>query len=147
MTTAAQPPAMFHLVYTSTAVAPFSGFELLAGLALYRAKNLRLGITGLLLYKQGEFMQALEGEEATVRSLFATIRDDPRHQHVHLLVGLEVPKRYFPRWSMGFNNLDETETSAVPDYTPRPDLPAAHKCGDWKNSIAMRMLASFMHEY
>ena len=144
---AAHPSAMFHLVYSSTAVAPFSASELLAGLTLYRAKNLRLGITGLLIYRQGEFMQALEGEEATVRALFATIRDDPRHQHVHLLVGLKVPKRYFPRWSMGFKNLEETEAIAAPGYTPHPDLPPHYQCGDWKNSIAMRMLASFMHEY
>ena len=138
---------MFHLVYASTAVEPLTSSELLARLSLYREKNLRLGITGLLLYKHGEFMQALEGEELTVRSLFDKIKADPRHEQVHLLVTVPVPKRQFPRWSMGFKNLDEIDVNAVPDYTPYLDVPAPHERGSWKSSIAMSMLTSFMHEY
>ena len=138
---------MFHLVYTSMAVNALSGTELLAQLPLYREKNLRLGITGLLLYKQGEFMQALEGDEATVRSLFATIERDPRHERVHLLTTVAVPKRQFPHWSMGFKNLDEIDINTVPGYTPHPDLPARHQRESWKASIVMGMLGAFMHEY
>ena len=96
------------------------------GLPHYREKNLRLHITGLLLYRQGEFMQALEGEEATVRALFATIRKDRRHERIHLLTTVAVPRRQFPRWSMGFKNLDEIDINTVPGYTPHPDLPARH---------------------
>ena len=138
---------MFHLVYTSMAVNALSGTELLAQLPVYREKNLRLGITGLLLYKQGEFMQALEGDETTVRALFAVIGKDPRHDRVHLLTTVEVPRRQFPQWSMGFKNLDEIDINTVPGYTPHPDLPARHQRGSWKDSIVMGMLGAFMHEY
>ena len=138
---------MFHLVYASAAVGPPSSRELLDRLSFYREKNLRLGITGLLLYKQGEFMQALEGDEATVRLLFDTIKADRRHEHVHVLVTVTVPRRQFPRWSMGFKNLDEIDVGAVPDYTPYVDVPAPQARACWKSSIAISMLTSFMHEY
>ena len=92
-------------------------------------------------------MQALEGEEATVRALFATIRADPRHDHVHLLVTLSVAKRQFPQWSMGFKNLDEIDVSTVPGYTPYPDFPPPYERASWKSSISMSMLASFIQEY
>ena len=138
---------MFHLVYTSLAVNALSGTELLAQLPIYREKNLRLGITGLLLYKQGEFMQALEGDEATVRALFATIGKDPRHERVHLLTTVVVPKRRFPQWSMGFKNLDEIDINTVPGYTPHPEFPARSPGGSWKDSIVLGMLGAFMHEY
>ena len=138
---------MFHLVYTSQAVTALSGAELLAQLPVYRQKNLRLAVTGLLLYKDGEFMQALEGDEATVRALFARISQDPRHERVHLLTTVEVPRRQFPQWSMGFKNLDEIDIRTVPGYTPHPDLPARHQRGCWQASVVMGMLGAFMHEY
>ncbi len=138
---------MFHLVYSSTALEPVCETALLARLPRYRAKNLRLAITGLLLYKQGEFMQVLEGEETDVRSLFATIQADPHHNRVQLLVSLDVPKRHFARWSMGFKNLDNIDAGTVPGYTPYPDFPAYHERSGWKGSIATSLLASFMHEY
>jgi hypothetical protein len=70
---------MFRLVYVSSAIAPFSQTELLDLLAKARAKNQRLDVTGMLLYKDGNFMQVLEGEETVVRELFACIERDPRH--------------------------------------------------------------------
>ena len=138
---------MFHLVYTSRAVSAPSNTDLLAQLLVYREKNIRLGITGLLLYKQGEFMQALEGDEPAVRSLFSTIGKDPRHERIHLLTTLEVPRRQFPQWSMGFKNLDEIDISKVPGYTPYPEFPAYHARESWKASVVMGLLSAFMHEY
>ena len=138
---------MFHLVYTSQAVNALSGAELLARLPVYREKNVRLAVTGLLLYKDGEFMQALEGDEATVRTLFARISQDPRHERVHLLTTVAVPQRQFPQWSMGFKNLDEIDISQVPGYTPHPNLPAHHARESWKASFVIGMLGAFMHEY
>lgn len=64
---------MFHLVYASTATKRFSAGELFDLLPRYREKNARLSVTGMLLYKEGAFMHALEGEEETVRSLYATM--------------------------------------------------------------------------
>ena len=64
---------MFNVVYWSNAARPFTDGELFEMLACWREKNERFGITGLLLYKEGAFIQTLEGEEAPVRALYAAI--------------------------------------------------------------------------
>ena len=60
---------MFHLVYVSSAVRPFSKSELVELLNVTRDNNSRLGVTGMLLYRDGNFMQVLEGGEPVVRAL------------------------------------------------------------------------------
>lgn len=110
-------PKVFFLLYISTAAVPFSKQDLLDLLAQSREKNLRLGITGMLLYKSGMSQQLLEGTEEAVRSLFETIRSDPRHRGIIKAVDGFQDERQFPDWFMGFCDLDSSE-AAVPGYTP-----------------------------
>ena len=105
---------MFILVYASTAKKPFSDGELLGWLHPFRERNVGLAITGLLLYKHGAFMQALEGEEEAVRALYATICEDKRHHCIITLVAMPVAKRQFSGWSMGFEDLGDTDLSLGP---------------------------------
>lgn len=65
-----------------------------------RAKNTELGISGALLVWNESIVQVLEGEEATVRALFATIHDDPRHDSVVVISEGTVAGRVFGRWAM-----------------------------------------------
>lgn len=65
-----------------------------------RSNNKRHGVTGALLVVDDFFVQALEGDETTVRSLYETIRHDPRHERVVVLEETTVPTRVFGRWSM-----------------------------------------------
>lgn len=108
---------MFFLVYASSATQLFTQAELLALLQHSREKNSAVGITGLLLYKDGNFMQVLEGEEAAVRSTFEKIRWDPRHRGVMVLLEGEEAGRQFEYWSMGFQNLNSAGTQATPGYS------------------------------
>jgi hypothetical protein len=62
---------MYQVFYSSAALVPFSDAELTDLLAVSRANNLRLGVTGMLLYHDGSFLQALEGEETIVERLYA----------------------------------------------------------------------------
>jgi len=71
---------MFSLIYVSSAVTEFSKSELVDLLESCHANNANLGVTGMLLYKDGNFMQALEGNEDVVRGLHAKIALDPRHR-------------------------------------------------------------------
>jgi hypothetical protein len=57
---------VYYLVYVSAAVTWFSEAELRALLTGARFRNENADITGMLLYKDGNFMQALEGSEAAV---------------------------------------------------------------------------------
>ncbi|WP_158544797.1 BLUF domain-containing protein [Blastococcus sp. TF02-09] len=65
-----------------------------------RSNNKRAGITGALLLSDQRFVQTLEGDEARVRSVFATIERDSRHDEVSVLEAGPVDGRAFPHWAM-----------------------------------------------
>ena len=96
---------MFSLTYVSSAVVPFTPRELRELLEHCNQKNRPRGVTGMLLYKDGSFMQVLEGEEATVRQIHETIARDSRHRGLITLLQGATIGRQFPEWSMGFRDL------------------------------------------
>ncbi len=104
---------MFFLTYASSATGPFSEEDLALLLAQCRENNSALGITGMLLYKDGNFMQVLEGEEEAVRKLYAKIEGDPRHNGTIPLLRGHQEKRQFPDWSMGFRDLESPEVEKI----------------------------------
>ena len=106
---------MFQLVYASSAVHPMQPNDLEPLLEEARTKNDRLDITGMLLYRDGRFLQALEGSQHTVRSIYDTIRKDERHTSVITLRERLVDTREFPGWAMGFTNLDRTNPDELPE--------------------------------
>lgn len=108
---------MFFLVYASSAVRPFSSSDLEELLVTSRENNTRAGITGMLLYKDGNFMQVLEGEEDAVRALYDRIAADPRHKGEITLQQGFTEERQFLDWSMGFRDLQSTETHSIPGYS------------------------------
>jgi hypothetical protein len=108
---------MYFRVYVSTATRPFSQSELVDLLSHCHENNVALGITGLLLYKDGNFMQMLEGEEETVKTLYAKIGRDPRHQGLLTLLEGPQAERQFPDFSMAFRNLDAADITSTPGYS------------------------------
>jgi hypothetical protein len=114
---------MLSVVYVSTATAPFSDEHLVALLEKSRTNNTRLELTGLLLYKDGQFMQALEGPDDAVQALYAVIERDPRHRNVRALVREQIAERQFPDWSMGFRTLTDEALQAIPGYSDFLDAP------------------------
>ena len=107
---------MIQLVYVSTSVKPFTNDDLFELLGKARKSNEALGITGMLLYKNSEFMQALEGDADSVHSVSAKIAKDPRHKEIQILVDDPCKQREFPDWSMGFQNLNDIDPRDVPGY-------------------------------
>jgi hypothetical protein len=72
-----------------------------------RRNNKKLEITGMLLYKGGNFLQMLEGEKEVVKALFQKIKKDSRHKDIVTIMENETEKRTFKSWSMGFVNMDK----------------------------------------
>ena len=97
---------MYFLIYVSVAEKPFSSTELLDLLEHARRNNEKAHVTGMLLYKEGNFLQVLEGEERVVKALSAKISRDPRHSKVITMLEGPLVQREFSDWSMGFSNLD-----------------------------------------
>lgn len=95
---------LFELVYNSIAVpGDMPEPELERILSSARRKNASLGVTGVLLYRKGEFVQLLEGErEAVEHVYYERIARDPRHVALSLNWEQTIPQRSFADWSMGF---------------------------------------------
>ena len=99
------PQRLISLVYLSAAVFPFSQEDLLELLEKCRANNSSLGVSGMLLFKENNFLQLLEGENQTVMNLFKKITRDPRHRKLTTLSHETISNRDFSDWSMGFHDL------------------------------------------
>nr|WP_315266504.1 BLUF domain-containing protein [Microbacterium lemovicicum] len=99
---------LLSVTYSSGAAEDFDDHDLAALLAQSRASNERLGLTGMLLYRSGRFIQILEGPEQPVRDLVARIERDPRHADMRILLEEHVPARWFSDWTMGYEPIAAT---------------------------------------
>lgn len=123
------------LVYISRAVRPMGDGDLVALLRQCRSNNAACGISGLLLYRDGRFMQALEGPRARVLDLYARIMRDPRHAEVTTLIKFRTEDRAFDGWTMGFANVDripEADRAGCSpfleqDFSPASWIDAPHR--------------------
>lgn len=108
---------MLSLIYVSTSVKLLNDEELLDILKVSRENNSSREVTGLLLYKGGNFMQVLEGPDEVVEALYEMIKTDPRHKDVFVLSREQISNRQFPAWEMAFQNLDNPEVKNEPGYS------------------------------
>jgi hypothetical protein len=107
---------MHKLLYVSSTRREFPLQDLEDILGKARAKNTALGVTGLLLYVDGGFLQVLEGEENVLRQLYDTIAKDTRHWDARVLLDQKAP-RNFGEWSMGFKVLTGAEEAGLVGIT------------------------------
>jgi hypothetical protein len=95
-----------RVVYLSTATRLLGADQLESILAISRRNNGRDGITGLLLYDDGNFIQAIEGEPAAIERLMARLSGDPRHRGIQVVSTEAVASRLFSDWAMEAQRLD-----------------------------------------
>lgn len=92
---------MRQLLYVSNTQRDASDAMLEEILAASRRNNASCGVTGVLLYSEGGFIQVLEGEDAAVAQTYSRICNDKRHWNTMVMLDRESP-RAFGEWSMGF---------------------------------------------
>lgn len=92
---------LVRLMYASRAVPAVDHDELIAILRKSKANNPAHGVTGVLCYSGGIFLQVLEGGRSAVNQLYNRIAADPRHTQVELLSYEEIGERRFAGWAMG----------------------------------------------
>lgn len=107
-----------HLIYVSSATHEMDTPALDAILAAAHRNNPPKGLTGMLLYARGSFLQILEGEPAAIDETFARISRDPRHRGLIEIERAPIEARSFAKWSMGFRRLGEAETTTHPGFAP-----------------------------
>ena len=91
-------------------------------LAQSREYNPSCGITGILCYGGGIFLQAIEGGRGAVSDLYGHIQRDARHKDVVLLQYEEITERRFSGWTMGQVNLQKINHSILLKYSEKPEL-------------------------
>lgn len=112
---------LVRLLYASRAV-DTSPQVIEAILAQSRQHNPASGITGILCYGSGIFLQAIEGGRMQISELFGHIQRDARHKDVALLQFEEISERRFGGWSMGQVNLTKLHHSTLLKYSEKPEL-------------------------
>lgn len=142
--------SVFQLVYISAESGPMTDVDLEQILTAARRNNRVIGVTGMLLYDEGSFIQALEGDEDTVEALFERIEMDPRHHDANVLMRGCAEQRDFPDWSMGFHDTSVGVLPGQNDFLRRGfsrdamDLTVVHKAfeffreGHWRQADVSR---------
>jgi Sensors of blue-light using FAD len=131
------------LVYVSSATELFSRSELDDILEASRRNNAAADVTGMLLYKDGNLMQVLEGDEAAVRETYARIALDPRHRGLLVLLEEAVEERQFEDWTMAFRDLEAVDAATVPGYSQFLNTPLNSPELTKDPSAAWRLLTTF----
>lgn len=94
-------PRLLRLTYASRAAEWLSREDLRQIADTAQNRNRSLGLTGLLLYVEGDFIQVLEGPGAAVEKVYESIENDPRNKWVTRLSTERILRRAFEDWSMG----------------------------------------------
>ena len=105
---------MISSTYISQAVGEPSEDDLFDLLEQCRRNNVKKGLTGMLMYGGGTYLQCLEGVSADVDELLETIDSDPRHTAVKILRRVPITSRQFTDWSMGFEHVTEKSFGESP---------------------------------
>lgn len=116
---------MIQFTYVSHVSEPLSSKQLLALLLECRTNNAKQGITGMLIYGNGTFLQTLEGDEDVIDPLMDKISKDGRHEDIRLLTRHPIESRQYADWNMGFaqvtdealKNVDGLKDFAAEDFT------------------------------
>lgn len=111
--------------------------------------NAKANITGILCFKQGNFLQYMEGSEQAIKQLFDKITVDKRHTKIQVVKQGQSPHRLFAHWKMHCINLDKAadidDISPVLDYFETPqfdsgsvtallaDVESYYRSGRWQH--------------
>lgn len=107
---------MVSLVYSSRSTQAFDDTSLAGLLATSRRNNARLKVTGMLLYRDGRFLQVLEGPKSVVLDRMSLITQDPRHNNIRVLLHEPISDRQFPDWTMAYHTATEPTSDGIPGY-------------------------------
>ena len=100
---------MNRLVYLSAAKPSLNQQDLDQILSTSRDNNKIAGLTGLLLFGRGSFIQVLEGEPEDIDACYERISRDTRHSALLPVLREPIKARSFGEWSMGYKALKGDE--------------------------------------
>lgn len=132
---------LVRLLYASRVVEPASSATE-SILAQSRTHNPASGITGILCYGGGIFLQALEGGRMPISELYGHIQKDTRHKDVVLLSYEEITERRFGGWTMGQVNVAKLNNSILLKYSEKPELDPYSVSGKMSLALLEELMAT-----
>ena len=133
---------LVRLLYASRVADPSSSSGTNSILAQSRSHNPACGITGILCYGGGIFLQALEGGRMPVSALYGHIQKDTRHKDVVLLHYEEISERRFGGWTMGQVNVAKLNNSILLKYSEKPELDPYSVSGKMSLALLEELMAT-----
>lgn len=110
---------LFQLVYVSRSRGSLSDEDLRAIQSGAVKRNGPLGVTGVLLYSGGCFLQLLEGPRDVIAPLYGKIAIDPRHFQPIVLYAGPAKGRTAGEWHMGVIDARPSQPGAVLELAER----------------------------
>ena len=109
----AESESLEEILYCSVAVPQLqTKVQLDRLLAAAHHRNSAAGITGMLMYYGGEFVQILEGSKRSINHTFEKhIGKAAGHTSINIVCQNQIASRSFVGWTMGFIGADEIESS------------------------------------
>jgi hypothetical protein len=107
-----------------------------------RSRNPNSGITGVLCYGGGIFLQVIEGGRMAISQLYNQIQRDARHKDVVLLQYEEISERRFAGWTMGEVNMTRINASILLKYAEKPELDPYSVSGQVSMALLEELMAT-----
>ena len=133
---------LVRLMYASRAVDAIDQDALVAILRKSKANNPSCGVTGVLCYSGGIFLQVLEGGRSAVNRLYCRIATDPRHSQVELLSYEEIGERRFAGWAMGQVDMSRLNPALLLKYSESATLDPYAVSGAVSMSLFQELMAT-----
>jgi len=110
-----------------------------------RRNNAGTGLSGMLLYGRGRFIQLLEGPGPAVDRTYRRILSDPRHNDVVLIYDRSGEPRRFTDWVMGFAGIERyAHLASVSQFMQLDDT---MDIVGFSSDAALRLLLDFRREF
>jgi hypothetical protein len=104
--------------------------------------NQELNVTGMLLYRDGIFMQLIEGNKDDILRLFGKIVTDSRHNNISTVFSMDGEERVFPHWSMLYKQIESGK-----DWALVNDITNKIKCHSVINESDIKKLIKMFYFY
>jgi len=104
---------IYHFLYASSASGHITPKMLDSILEVSIKKNGQSNVSGLLLYRVGQFIHLLEGQKEDVLSVYKRVQKDNRHSDIKILTEFHTGSRLFGNWNMGYVRDEEAAFDIV----------------------------------
>ena len=117
---------ILQIVYVSTASSDISAAVLDAIGRTSVRNNAFAAVTGVLLHRDGRFVQLLEGLPDAVEAIYDAIKADDRHHSCTIVIHRSADARSAPHWTMATLDLGASEAHTREGRRARPRGASRH---------------------